>query len=215
MVTDIHVQRPITNRWQPLEKMKHLFILCTMLIAMNSFAQEKFFGSTCDCIDQIVEKSNQAAIAEQVQACFQKSFKNHHNEIGTILENYVKEDPKMDMKSAERNLSKILTTKLSEKCATFKEIDKKLAGQQKNSDQILTVIADEICTELQDKANLTDKSVNPIIIEITKRHQVSVYGQYNLNDKIEMKKYGADLNARLMNECPKYSSYIQKKNSEK
>ncbi|TXE15302.1 hypothetical protein ES731_15465 [Psychroflexus gondwanensis] len=192
--------------------MKQALIIFTILIGFSSYSQNKFFNSTCDCIDQIEEKSNQSIIAEQIQNCFQKSFQNYNSEIGTILQNYVKENPETDMKSAQRNLSQILSEKLSEKCPKFKEIDKVLKGQQQNSENILNVIADEICAELKDKTNLTDKIVDPIIIEVTTKHQVSVYGQYNLDEKSEMKKFGTDLNSALMKKCSKYKTFVDGKN---
>ena len=192
-------------------KMKRTFILFTIFIGFCSYSQEKIFDTTCDCINQIEEKSNQAIIAEKIQNCFQKSFQNHNSEIGTILQNYVVENPNIDMKSAEQNLSQILTEKLAEKCPNFKEIDEKLAGQQQNSNKVLNTIANEICTELNGKTNLTDKIVDPIIIEVTKKHQVSVYGQYNLDDRSEMKRFGTELNAELMKECAEYKRFVNKK----
>jgi hypothetical protein len=196
-------------------KMKHTLLLLTILLGLNSYSQEKFFNTTCDCIDKIEEKTNQSIIAEQIQNCFQKSFQNHNSEIGIILQNYVKENPETDMKSAERNLSQILTEKLSEKCPKFKKIDRMLAGQQQNSDNILDVITNEICAELNGKTNLTDKIVDPIIIDVTKKHQVSVYGQYNLDNKSEMKKFGNELKSTLMKKCSEYKNFIDEKNSEK
>lgn len=195
--------------------MKNTLIILTILIGFSTYSQEKFFDATCDCVNLIEEKSNQSVIAEQIQNCFQKSFQNHNSEIGTILQNYVKENPETDMKSAERNLSQILTEKLSKNCPKFKEIDREIAGQQQNSNNILNVIADEICAELKDKTNLTDKIVDPIIIQVTKKHQVSIYGQYNLDKKSEMKKFGTDLNSALMNECSKYKTFVDGKNSGK
>ena len=195
--------------------MKRILIIFTILIGFNSYSQEKFFNTTCDCINQIEEKNNQAVIAEKIQNCFQKSFQNHNSEIGKILQNYVAENPETDMKYAEQNLSKILTEKLIKKCPRFEEIDQKLAGQQQNSDNVLNIISNEICAELKDKTNLTDKIVDPIIIEATKRHQVSIYGQYNLDEKSEMKKFGLDLNTELTKKCSEYKKFVDKKNSGK
>ena len=196
-------------------KMKNTLTILLILIGFCTYSQNKFFDTTCDCIDQITEESNQSVIAEQIQNCFQKSFKNHNSEIGKILQNYVAENPKKDMKWAERNLSQILTEKLTEKCPKFKEIDKKLAEQQQNSDKVLNTITNEICLELRGKTNLTDEIVDPIIIEVTKKHQVSVYGQYNLDNRSEMKRFGTELNAELMKECVEYKQFVDKKNSGK
>jgi uncharacterized membrane protein YheB (UPF0754 family) len=198
-----------------MKKMTRIFTTLLILIGFNSYSQDKFFDTTCNCINQITEKSNQSAIAEQIQNCFQKSFQNHNSEIRTILQNYVAKNPETDMKSAEQNLSEILTEKLSERCPKFKKIDQKLERQQQNSNNVLNIIADEICTKLENKTNLTDKVVDPIIIEVTKKHQVSVYGQYNLDERTEMKRFSTDLNAELMNKCTKYKMFVIKKNSGK
>lgn len=195
--------------------MKRTLIIFTIIIGFKSYSQEIFFNTTCDCINQIEEKTNQAVIAEKIQNCFQKSFQNHNSEIVMILQYYVTENPETDMKYAEQNLSKILTEKLIDKCPKFKEIDQKLAGQQLNSDNVLNIIANEICAELKDKTNLKDKIVDPIIIEVTKRHQVSVYGQYNLDERSEMKKFGLDLNTELMKKCSEYKKFVDRKNSRK
>ena len=79
----------------------------------------------------------------------------------------------------------------------------------------MNIIANEICAELKDKTKLTDKIVDPIIIEVTKRHQVSVYGQYNLDERSEMKKFGLDLNIELMKKCSEYKKFVDRKNSGK
>lgn len=195
--------------------MKLRLLVFIILIGLNSYSQEKLFNSACVCIQQIEEKSNQAKIAENIQNCIQKSFQNHSSDIGKILRNYVNANPQKDMKYAEQNLSKILTEKLIERCPEFKEIDQKLSEQQENSSNVLNTIANEICAELKAKANLTDKIVDPIIIEVTKRHQVSVYGQYNLDDKSEMKRFATELTAELIKECTDYKKFIDKKNAKK
>ena len=196
-------------------KMKHTLTIILILIGFNTYAQNKFFDTTCDCINQITENSNQSIVAEQIQKCFQKSFQSHNSEIGLILQNYVAENPETDMKSAERNLSQILTEKLTKKCPKFKEIDQNLSRQQENSDKVLNIIVNEICIELKGKTNLTDEFVDPIIIEIIKRHQVSVYGKYNLDDRAEMKRFGTELNMELIKECTEYKKFVDNKNNGK
>jgi uncharacterized membrane protein YheB (UPF0754 family) len=198
-----------------MKKMKIRLIVFIILIGFKSNSQEKFFNSACDCINQIEEKSNQAIIADKIQTCVQRSFQNHNSDIGKILQNYVNANPQKDMRYAEQNLSKIITEKLIQRCPEFKEINQKLSEQQENSSDVLNTIANEICTELKDKSNLTDKIVDPIIIAITKRHQVSVYGQYNLDDRSEMKRFGTELTAELIKECADYKKFVEMKNAQK
>ena len=195
-----------------MKKMKQTLLLLLILTGINSYSQQKFFDLTCNCINEIKENSNQSIIAEGIQDCFQKTMQNHNSEIGLILKSFVKENPDKDMSYAERNLSKILTEKMTEQCPEFKRIDQKLSHQQQNSDNVLPVITKEICRKLEGKTNLTNKIVDPILIEVTQKHQVSVYGQYNLNERSEMRRYSLDLNNKLLEECPTYKNFVVNKN---
>ncbi|MCT8341271.1 hypothetical protein MG296_14510 [Flavobacteriaceae bacterium TK19130] len=192
--------------------MKHTLIVLLIFTGVNLHSQNKLIDATCECLNQITEQSNQSTIAKEAQNCFQSSYKNYNSEIGLILKSYVSENPDVDMDYAEKNVPKILTEKLYEQCAKFREIDDKLSRQQQNSSDVISTVAAEICEELQIKDKLSDEIVDPILIQVTKKHQVTIYGKYNLDIKEEMRNYTSDLNTELIKICPTYKTFVVEKN---
>ncbi|MGB3344494.1 MAG: hypothetical protein WBA61_11315 [Aequorivita sp.] len=192
--------------------MKINCFLLLLFIGAVTYSQEIFFKSTCKCIGSITEDENQGIISEQIQNCFQQSFNTHHSEIGPILQQYVAANPETNLKAAEQNLSIILSEILSERCPRFKKLDQRLADAQKNSEEIIGTVAEEICFLLKDSSELTDSVVDSIIKEIVHKHQVSIYGQYNLDLKSEVDRFGGDLVQTLVRECERYRDFsIQRK----
>lgn len=197
-------------------RLPKIVLLFAIFIHAVSFSQEILFSSTCECINSITEEENQGIISEQIQSCFQQSLNIHYSEIAIILQQYVAANPEIDLKAAEQNLSSILSEILAEKCPRFKLLDQRLEKAQKNSVNILHKVAKEICVSLKDSSELSDSVVDPLIMDIVYKHQVSIYGQYNLDTKNEMDRFSSDLVQILIQECEPYRNFsIQRKTTEK
>lgn len=120
-------------------------------------------------------------------------------------------NPETNLKAAEQKLSTILSEILAEKCPRFKELDQRLAEAQKNSEEIIGTLANEICVVLKDISELTDSVVDPIIKDIVYKYQVSIYGQFNLDNKSEMDRFSRDLVQSLVGECDRYRNFSKQR----
>ena len=181
--------------------MKNILILILIFTVIKTYSQDTFYESICNCINQIEDKSNQSTLVYQTENCLKKSTTNHPEVVEKILTDYVDENPKITIEFAEKNASEILSEELKDRCPEFRRIDSSLKTQRVNSENIIEVVADDICIELKKEPHLSQQILNTIRKNSIRKYLVSIYGQYNLKDSLEFKKFKDDLKLELMENC--------------
>ncbi|GGG46906.1 hypothetical protein [Bizionia arctica] len=181
--------------------MKNILILILIFTVNITSSQDMFYETICNCINQIKDKSNQSNLVYQTEDCLQKSTSDHPEIVEKILKDYVDDNSELTIEFAENNSSEILSEKLKNRCSEFKEIDSSLKTQRVNSENIIEMVADNICIELKKEPNLSQQILSSITKKSIQKYLVSIYGQYNLKDSLEFKKFNHDLKLELMENC--------------
>ncbi|MGJ8737735.1 hypothetical protein [Zobellia laminariae] len=181
--------------------MKNILIVIVLFAVQTTFAQNNFYESTCDCINQIKDKSNESELAYKTKDCLKKSTSNHPEKVKKILEDYVNDNPKISIELAEHNTSKILHDGLIENCPEYEKIDSMFRTRRNNSENIIATVADDICTQAKNEAELSGQVVDRIRKKSIEKYLVSIYGQYNLSDSLDFSRFENDLKLELEENC--------------
>ncbi|OBX22985.1 MULTISPECIES: hypothetical protein [Bizionia] len=182
-------------------RIKHILVITFLLTASKIASQDLFFESTCDCISKIENHSNESKLVNQTKACLIQATTTQPEAVKRILQDYLAKNPDKNKEFAEENTSEILSEELKKKCPVFAQIDTQLRLDRENSENIIKTVANDICIELKKQSNLTKEIANSIRDKSVKKYLVSIYGQYNLKDQVEFKKFKNDLKSELMKQC--------------
>ena len=196
--------------------MKNLYLIVILTAILSCDAQNKNTLSeySCDCINQISTKLSEPKLIDEIQKCVSEGYDKYADEVKRIMNDFNNNNPNSDLTSSQNHVRKVLTEKLIEECPKYANITSNLISTKRPilSDMIKT-IADEICEEINKLGDkkLSDKIVDPILIEVTMKYDKQIRKEYNLSDREQMKKYGYDLSYKLMADCEKYKVFgIQK-----
>ncbi|MDO6819490.1 hypothetical protein [Zobellia sp. 1_MG-2023] len=180
--------------------MKIILILVLLFTVHSTYAQD-FYESTCDCINQIKDKSNESELAYRTKDCLKESTTNHPEKVKKILENFANDNPKKSFELTEKNTSYILSEGLKTNCPEFARIDSLFTTLRNNSENIIEKVADDICTQAKIEPKLSGQVVDRIRKKSIEKYLVSIYGQYNLSDSLDFSRFENDLNLELEENC--------------
>ncbi|WP_276166075.1 hypothetical protein [Zobellia alginiliquefaciens] len=181
--------------------MKNILIVIVLFTVQTTSAQNNFYEFTCDCINQIKDKSNESTLAYQTKDCLKKSTSNHPEKVKKILENFANDNPKKSPEIIEKNTSYILTEGLKANCPEFARIDSLFRTLRNNSENIIEKVADDICTQARNEPELSGQIVDRIRKNSIEKYLISIYGQYNLSDSLDFSRFENDLKIELEENC--------------
>ncbi|MBT2161473.1 hypothetical protein D9V96_015025 [Zobellia laminariae] len=181
--------------------MKNILILVLLLTVHKTYSQNNFYESTCDCINQIKDKSNESELAYRTKDCLKESTTNHPEKVKKILENFANDNPKKSPELTEKNTSYILSEGLKTNCPEFAKIDSLFTTLRNNSENIIEKVADDICTQAKIEPKLSGQVVDRIRKKSIEKYLVSIYGQYNLSDSLDFSRFENDLKLELEENC--------------